>query len=225
MLQLGGPVLSMVAMTSSDAELSDKQLLAAWRAGERRAGSTLFERHFASVCRFFRNKVSPSEVEELVQGTFTAAVEGRDRFREEASFRTYLFAIAVNLLRAHFRRSAKARARDGGDVDGQSIADMGESPSAALAAKGETQLLLHGLRRIPLEAQVILELYYWEQIKGRELAALLGVKLDTARSRLRRAKRRLADEIARLEATPSEIESTVSNLDSWAAKLREQLQR
>lgn len=197
---------------------SDTELIAAWRDGDRSAGSVLFDRHFGSICRFFRNKVR-RDVEELVQRTFMGAVEGRDRFREEASFRTYLFAIAHNVLRAHFRRLG--RVPELVEVDSQSLVDLGGSPSALLAAKGEQTLLLHALRRIPLESQVLLELYYWERLTIREVGVFLGVPEETGRNRLRRARRRLVKAIQELEASPSMIESTVSNLDAWAAGIRE----
>lgn len=196
---------------------SDAELITAWRAGDRSAGSVLFDRHFGCICRFFRNKVQ-RDVEELVQRTFMGAVEGRDRFREEASFRTYLFAIAHNVLRAHFRKLG--RVREVVDVDSQSLVDLGESPSALLAAKGEQKLLLHGLRRIPLESQVLLELYYWERLTIREVGVFLGVSEETGRNRLRKARRLLVKAIHELEASPSMIESTVSNLDAWAADIR-----
>jgi len=196
---------------------SDTELIAAWRAGDRSAGGVLFDRHFGSICRFFRNKVQ-RDVEELVQMTFMGAVEGRDRFREEASFRTYLFAIAHNVLRSHFRR--QGRVREIVEIDSQSLVDLGGSPTALLAAQGEVRLLLHGLRRIPLESQVLLELYYWERLTIREVGAFLGVSEETGRNRLRKARRLLIKAIHELEASPSMIGSTVSNLDAWAAKIR-----
>lgn len=197
---------------------TDSELITAWRAGDRSAGGVLFNRHFGSICRFFRNKVQ-RDVEELVQRTFVGAVEGRDRFREEASFRTYLFAIAHNVLRAHFRQMG--RVREIVEVDAQSLVDLGGSPTALLAAKGEAKLLLHGLRRIPLESQVLLELYYWEKLTIREVGAFLGVPAETGRNRLRKARRLLVRAIKEIEAAPSMIESTVTNLDVWAARIRE----
>ena len=196
---------------------SDSELITAWRAGDRSAGGVLFNRHCGSICRFFRNKVQ-RDVEELVQKTFVGAVEGRDRFREEASFRTYLFAIAHNVLRAHFRQMG--RVREIVEIDSQSLVDLGGSPTALLAAKGEAKLLLHGLRQIPLESQVLLELYYWEKLTIREVGAFLGVSEETGRNRLRKARRLLVKALHDLEASPSMIESTVSNLDAWAARIR-----
>ncbi|MBZ5710770.1 MULTISPECIES: sigma-70 family RNA polymerase sigma factor [Nannocystis] len=199
---------------------SDQELLAAWRAGDRQAGSTLFERHFDAVRRFFRNKVD-HQVEDLVQRTFFACVEGRDRFRGESSFRTYLFAIAHNVLRDHLRRHR--RTPDELDLECMSIVDLGASPTSLLAARSEERLLLHGLRKIPVASQVILELYYWEHMTGPELGVFLAVPEDTARSRLRRAKQQLEAEIRKLEASASDLQSTISGLDQWAAGLRAQL--
>jgi RNA polymerase sigma-70 factor (ECF subfamily) len=52
----------------------DPQLLAAWCAGDKQAGAALVERHFASIYRFFRNKVA-GEVDDLVQRTFMSCLE------------------------------------------------------------------------------------------------------------------------------------------------------
>ena len=90
----------------------DFELLDAWRSGDRAAGNTLFERHFDAVCRFFANKVNDN-VDDLIQKTFLGCIEGRDRFRKQSSFRTYLFAVAHNILRVHFR----TRPDDSGEVD------------------------------------------------------------------------------------------------------------
>lgn len=199
---------------------SDSELLHDWRAGDRGAGNELFQRHFDAVYRFFRNKVD-SGVEDLVQRTFAACVEGRDRFREEASFRTFLFAIAHNLLREHYRRGRRQPTPV--DIDAVSIVELGAGPSSVLAARAEEQLLVQALRRIPLSSQVLLELYFWEQWTGAELGRFLAVPEDTARSRLRKAKKQLEAAIEALRASPELIASTLSNLDAWVAGLRPRL--
>lgn len=197
--------------------LSDDELLRAWRSGDREAGGALFERHFDAVCRFFRNKVD-RHVEDLVQRTFVACVEGRLRFRGESSFRTYLFGIAHNVLREYLRE--KRRDPDELDLEASSVVELGAGPSSALAARAEERLLLHGLRQIPVASQVILELYFWEDWTGAELGAFLGVPEDTARSRLRKAKAQLEAALRRLAANPAELSSTLTGLETWAQGLR-----
>ena len=168
---------------------SDSELLHAWRAGDRRSGSELFSRHFDGVRRFFVNKVD-SGVEDLVQRTFMACVEGRDRFREAASFRTYLFAIAHNLLKVHLRCLRRDRQED---FDRDSIVDLGAGPVSRFAADEEEQLVVRALRRIPVESQVLLELYYWEELSVDELATVTGVPAGTVKSRLHTARTRLRE--------------------------------
>ncbi|WP_420829612.1 RNA polymerase sigma factor [Nannocystis pusilla] len=78
------------------------------RCARRRA---LFERHFESVYRFFCNKV-PRDADDLVQETFLECVGAKERFRQDASFRTFLFAIARKVLLKYRERWARAtRAR------------------------------------------------------------------------------------------------------------------
>jgi RNA polymerase sigma-70 factor (ECF subfamily) len=199
---------------------SDFELLDRWRGGDAEAGNALFERHFESVCRFFRNKVDVG-VDDLIQRTFLACVESRDAFRGEASFRTYLFTLARNELFAQIKRSA--RERDRFDPLEQSVHDLGPTPTHRVAQHGEQRLLLAALRRIPLEHQLALELYYWEDLRAPELARVLGIPEGTVRTRLRRAKALLEQVLRRLDEGAELVESTVAGLDDWAKSLRAQL--
>ena len=199
---------------------SDLELLKGWRAGDRAAGNELFKRHYKPIYNFFRNKVDDG-IEDLVQRTFLACLEAAERFREEASLRTFLFGIAHNLLRDRFRRSR--RAGEAVDIETQSVVDLGASPTSVMAARDEENLLVQALRRIPVAAQVILELYFWEDMTGAEIGAILGVPENTARSRLRRAKEQLAEVMEKLQASPELLASTLSNIEAWAGGLREQL--
>lgn len=197
--------------------MDDFELLDAWRAGSREAGSELFERHFPGLFWFFRNKAGES-AEDLVQQTFLSVVESRDRFRKDASFRTYLFTVARSKLYDFVERHA--RRGDAVDIDAMSVQDLGLSPTADLANGEQQRILLHALRRLPLGLQVVLELYYFERIRGAEMAEVLGIPHGTVRSRVRRALEQLRERLAELEQSPEGVETTMSNLDDWAQLLR-----
>ena len=162
---------------------SDEELLLAWQGGDLRAGNTLFSRYFETVERYFANK-SSGDIDDLVQQTFEACVQGRDRYEGRAPFRVYLLRIARNRLYKYWADRNKRRADD---IEMMSIADLGAGPSTLLARHRDHKRLLDALRRIPLAQQELLELYYWEELTGPELAAALGLSENTARSRLRRA--------------------------------------
>jgi len=205
-------------------EATDFELLDDWRAGNRDAGNLLFERHFEAICRFFANKVGDN-IDDLIQRTFLGCIEGRDRFRKKASFRTYLFAVAHNVLRMHFRDTRKTadRTMDEPDFGELSLDDLGPSPSSVIAIHEEQRLLLEALRRIPLDSQVVLELYYWEDMVAPELAQILGIPEGTARSRLRRARSLLNQKMRVLARSPRLLKTTLSDLEHWVRSLREQL--
>jgi len=198
---------------------ADRELLDAWRSGSSDAGNTLFQRHFAAVHRYFANKVGTErDVEELIQRTFLATVEARDRFSGASSFKTWVLGIAHNLLCDHYR----GRHRGGGppiDLSEISVRDLCAGPSTLLGRQRDEQALLEALRAIPFDAQVILELYFWERMTGPELGEWLAIPENTARSRLRKAKLVLLNALRNIGTTARPLASD-DDLDAWAADVR-----
>lgn len=198
--------------------VDDDLLLKRWGQGDQEAGSQLLERHFKSLHRFFGNKLSSlHDVEDLVQQTLMACVTARAAFRHDASFRTFLFAIARRTLLKHLRDRRSVDSLDANDV---SVADCGMGPSSAVRAKREQRLLLRGLRHIPIDSQVVLEMYYWEPMRAQEIADVLAETVPAVRGRLRKAKVQLLEAIESLARNPEEHRSTVDRLDDWAKSLR-----
>ncbi len=196
---------------------TDRELLEAWRAGDERSGSTLFERHYRCVSRFFSNKVD-GETADLIQKTFLSCVESLPRFRGDAQFKTYLLAIARNVLLMHYRGKRRHDARF--DPGVTSVQDLGPTPTALMMRRDEQRTLLLALRSLPLDAQTLLELYYWESMRAREIAEVLGVPEGTVRTRLRRAKKLLLKGVESVGARGEETPNTVEDLDDWARRLR-----
>lgn len=198
--------------------MDDFDLLERWRTGDLAAGNALFERHFAAVHRFFCNK-APSDAADLVQRTFLGCVEALPRFRQESSFRTFLFAIAHHELLGHYKKRHQAEL----DPLTSSVCDLDPSPSSLLARAIDERLLLDALRSIPLEFQVAIELYYWEGLSGTELATVLGLPEGTVRSRLRRGLSFLRTRLDALGRGASMWTSTRSGLSGWARQIGEAL--
>ena len=205
-------------MTSAT-ETADFELLERWRAGDREAGNALFARHFRPLFRFFRTKVADPIAEDLTQVSFLACVDGRDKFRNASSFRTYLFAIARNQLFLHFRKRGRQDAVVAFET--VSMVDLGAGPSTLVAAQAEQRLLLRALRRIPVDFQIAIELYYWEGVSTSGIATVLDIPEGTVRSRLTRARDHLAKQMRALAETPALAESTVADFERWAQSLRE----
>jgi RNA polymerase sigma factor (sigma-70 family) len=213
-----GSRVDTIAEVSGDSR-QDIELLEAWRSGDGRAGERLFDRHADAVARFFENKVRQG-AEDLTQATFLRMIESRERVRNPAAFRAYVLGIARNVLREHLR--ALARGRDV-DPDVDCLADLLPGPSSVIGVREEHRLLIEGLRRLPLRAQILLELFYWEKLTTNEIAEILEIPTSTTRTRLRRAREELTKKMAEIAASPEVLASTIHGLDTWAAQLREQL--
>lgn len=195
-------------------EESDGSLLSAWRGGDSEAGEALFIRHYRPLSRFFRNKISAEHVGDLIQATLIACVESRERVRDPDRFRAYLFSIAYRVLCRHLRERAQRGAKL--DFDVSSVAALQQSPSSAVGEAREHRLLLEGLRALPVNYQVVLELHYWEDLSTSEMAEVLDIPPGTVRSRLRRARDALEAAMASIARSPQLLESTLTRLEDWA---------
>lgn len=183
---------------------SDADLLAAWRAGDLAAGDALVSRHWASIARFFRSKIGDDGAD-LISQTFLACVEQKDAIEHVKAF---LFAVARRRLADHLRQ--RARTPDV-DLGLSSLADLGPGPATELRARERRELLMAGLARIPLDDQIALELAYFEQMAGDEIARVLEINENTVRSRLSRAREKLREALATL-ASPAEAALADSTL-------------
>jgi RNA polymerase sigma-70 factor, ECF subfamily len=201
----------------------DADLLDAWRGGDSDSGEVLFVRHFAAVGRFLRNKVAADRVADLIQETFVAVVEGRDRIADPDRFRAYVLSIAYYVFCKHLREGYRRGADVELDLDELSVGALDPTPSSLIAKGQEQRLLLEGLRAIAVNYQVVLELHYWEGLTTTQIAQVLGVPRGTVRSRLQRARGALEAAMASISRSPEVLESTLTRLEDWAKRCSQDL--
>lgn len=171
----------------------EAELFRRWRAGDQAAGDALLRSCFQVLCRFFRDKVNDG-VEDLIQQTLLSCVESREVVRDPERFRAFMFRVARNRLYDRLRERHQGKL----DVADSSLHDMGISPSSVVARGERQQLLREALRQIPLDYQVALELTYWENMRGQQIAEVLEVSPHTVRSRLARARAALRDQLVEM---------------------------
>ncbi|MCA9648970.1 MAG: sigma-70 family RNA polymerase sigma factor [Myxococcales bacterium] len=201
--------------------VEDFELLERWRGGDAEAGNQLLKRHFDALYRFFTNKL-PDHADDLIQATMMACVRGVGSFRKECGFRAFLFVVARHELYRWIRKHRRSRVVF--DPSLVSVADLGPSPSTALAQRKEQRLLLMALRRIPLDLQIVLELHYWEGLSTRELGEAMEIPQGTVKSRLRRAREALEQAMGELGESQAEVRATLDDLEHWVAGIRANLE-
>jgi len=199
---------------------TDADLVERWRSGDRAACALLFDRYYANLARFFRGKV-PEAADDLVQRTFLRCFEGLTRLAQVHAFRSFLFGIACNTLREHYRGVHRDQARL--VFTSVSAHDLDPTASAVVGWRQEQRLLLEALRRIPIADQILLELRYWEQLPGQEIAEIVEAPLGTVKANLHRARLRLEAQLAALTREPAALHATASDLERWADAVRRAL--
>jgi RNA polymerase sigma-70 factor (ECF subfamily) len=181
---------------------SDEHLMLAFSKGSAESFNELFLRYKQPIYGFFcRRTADPHHAEELSQETFLVLLRAASRYEPRALFRTYLYAIAFKILRAH-RRKAAFRATFFGHPS--TIPDPAKQDATESALW--VRRAVEKLDRIDRE---ILLLREFEQLSYAEIADLLQLSINTVRSRLFRARTALRNLLdpsgASLtsEATPS----------------------
>src|ERR1700677_3702605 len=87
---------------------TDEQLVLAFQGGSGEAFAELFERYREPVYRFFRRRLDhPARAEELAQECFMALLRNAVRYEPPASFRSYLYGIAVRMIYAERRKAGR----------------------------------------------------------------------------------------------------------------------
>jgi RNA polymerase sigma factor (sigma-70 family) len=200
------------AMLSAMAE-DDLRLLDRWCASDNEAGNQLFLRYFEPVYRFFQHKTD-GEIDDLVQETFLACLKSRETFRRQSSFRTYLFAIARHVLFSYWRRRATVPVTlDFAEV---SVESLSTSLATRVSKKQDRAALLAALRALPLDQQILLEMFYWEEFDRDQLAEVFEVETSTIGTRLFRARQALQ---GRLATAARVTAGDPDGFDDWAREL------
>lgn len=179
---------------AQDEGLIDLELARRAGGGDREAFAALVARHQASVYRLARHVAGTrDEAEDVLQQTFLSAWQGVSRFRGESSVRTWLLTIARNA-------AVTRRVRAGREpIDATPLDDLGiragwggPNPEQLAVAAEQQQRLAAGLAALAPDEREILTLRDLEGLAGEDVAAMLGLTTAAMKSRLHRARLRLA---------------------------------
>ena len=169
---------------------SDHELASAYRAGDERAAAELVRRHAPALGRYlYSSGAAADEIEDLVQEALFRAFRRLDGWRGEASFRSWLFAIASNALRDEYRRRKGRQMLSLEDRDLPDAAD----PHADLAAAETAERLRQGVAGLPRLQREVFLLRSQQGAGYVEIAAALGTTPGAARVHYHHAVKRLKE--------------------------------
>lgn len=136
-----------------------------------------------------------SLAEDIFQEVFTKVYIALPRFRGEASPRTWIYRIAINLCRDRLRAWSLRNVLLLGEQFLTTARESDETEDEALATV-DREALLQAIMTLPLAFREVVVLYYYEQMDVREAAQALGLSAGTVKSRLHRARLKLREALA-----------------------------
>lgn len=160
--------------------------MVAYARGDRAAFKELFERYAEKLERLMlRELYAREEAHDLVQQTFLQLHRARFDFDPEQRFKPWLYTIALNLKREHFRRRRRRPETLG------SVADERAAPPGAHEAFEAQRSLAWALAQIPEEHRTVIELHWFDGLSFAEVAKCLGIGAVAAKVRAHRGYQRL----------------------------------
>jgi RNA polymerase sigma-70 factor, ECF subfamily len=180
---------------------SDEVLMRAYGDGDARAFEALYARHKGATYRYFLRHASgqAATADELHQDLWLKVIGARGRYRAQAKFSTWLYTMARHRMIDHWR------ARDGvslASLEDAEIAAQVETTAGSLQQTSEDPLgasidaearqrLLAALAEVPTLQRDAFLLRLEAGLSLEEIAGLTGSSIETVKSRLRYAYRRL----------------------------------
>jgi RNA polymerase sigma-70 factor (ECF subfamily) len=192
------------APVADQVDESDEQLLAEYReTGDRALFESLIRRDEREIYSYLRRYIGNAELaEDAFQGTFLQVHLKCHQFDSDRRFRPWLYAIATNQAIDVQRRNKRHRMvsldrSSSGEKDdrGNSWSEklVGDSPDPLMAASnGEnSQWVNESVESLGESMQQVVQLVYYQGLKYREAADVLGIPVGTVKSRLHAAVQRL----------------------------------
>ncbi len=184
-------------------EFAIRHLVQELQAGHNREErcKQIFTRYYPPLKLFFAKRgVPPAECHDLIQETFMNVFQNIRSFHHDAKFDTWLYKIAGNIWKNALRGRATQK-RDAAVVplepDLVSIADPNPEQEALAEERTrlERQALRQELEKLPPRMRRCLLLRIDQGLKYRQIAETLGVAINTVKSLLHEAKKRLRDNL------------------------------
>jgi len=174
---------------------TDAELLAAVSEGDPEAFGTLYDQHAPWLLVRLRQRTTNQDLaDQVAQETFLVVWREAGRFRGRGEVGAWIWGIAIRRL-LDAQRGAAAQGRLAGLLGHRRIPDAASAEEQAMVTL-EHRDVIRALNRLAPELQAVLQATVLDGLSTREAAALLGIPAGTVKTRARRARARLRQELA-----------------------------
>jgi len=122
---------------------------------------------------------------DIAQEAFIKAYFSLNKYNPKYQFSTWLYTIAINLSKSEFKKPKHL------PLNNQTLTSGEENLTTNLLKKEQLRNIRQAVARLNKKYQLVINLYYWQDMNYQQIAQILNVKLNTVKTWLRRAKQQL----------------------------------
>jgi RNA polymerase sigma-70 factor (ECF subfamily) len=179
----------------NDPEMADELLMGYIAAGHSEHVGTLIRRQGGPLIAFLRRTApSTADADDIFQEVWLRVVRSARSYDPEQRFTAWLFTIAWNQVRGHWRRHKEQQSMRTGDGTDRLANERSPVPRAddTLLEAERNDRLRHVIGLLPERLAEAICLRYFEELSEKEMASRLGVPVGTVKSRLHHGIKRLS---------------------------------
>lgn len=156
---------------------------------------SIMDEYGEDVKRFIFTYVKDASVtDDLVQDVFLKVYLKLDTFEDRSSLKTWLYRIAINRCKDHFRSWHYQKVQLTKKLDLLHL-KSGKTPEHYLLKKSEDLSLAREILSLNPKYREVILLYYYRDFSISEISQILNLKASTARTRMQRARAQLKEKL------------------------------
>ena len=169
-------------------EQSDESLMEAVKKGKLENLGILFDRYNKRIYNYFlRSTLDPDESNDLTQNAFIRVMRYRRSYKVGSSVEAWLFQIARNLVKDHFKKIKVMKDR----VEYMEVMpDVGEGANETIEQENR---LLQAMKRLPDEKRELLVLSKFQGLKYEQIAAMRSSSVSAVKVQVHRTVNQLRE--------------------------------
>ena len=190
--------MNILSLTGENAlGMTDEQIMLQVKSGRLDQLSVLFQRYQLPLYNFFVRLTQDEQLsEDFTQNVFERILKYRHSYKNEASFRSWIYQIARNVRTDHYRLN---KVRIDANADLPSLSLEADSFLDRLEAREEEKQLERAIAQLKEEYREVLLLGWIERMKYAEVGESLGISEANVKVRMHRAVKQLRNIVQQTE--------------------------
>src|SRR5690625_4263612 len=173
--------------------IEDYQLIRQIKKGDKQAFDTLVRKHYQNIYSYCVRRTGNEVIAaDLTQDVFLKLIRSIYNYQYTGKFVNFLFTIAINTCRDYYKKQNQSNK----SVQCIELKDEGPTPVERAIQSEQVSDIKQKINELPDMQKDTIILYYFHDMKVKDIAKIMGVKISTAKSRLKQGRDKLKNSLS-----------------------------